>query len=77
LINFVHEIFVQKYFPGIPRQDAWSAAYYYICSLTQAPLVVTQKIPVSTLPKVESRPEFAPDHESGLRSDRGPAEYIL
>ena len=24
------------------------------------------------LPKVESRPEFAQDHESGLRSDRGP-----
>ncbi len=27
---------------------------------------------VSTLPQVESRPEFAQDHESGLRSDRGP-----
>ena len=26
----------------------------------------------STLPMVESRPEFAQDHESGLRSDRGP-----
>ena len=24
------------------------------------------------MPKVESRPEFAQDHESGLRSDRGP-----
>ena len=35
-------------------------------------MVVTQKLPVSTLPKVESRPEFAQDHESGLRSDRGP-----
>jgi hypothetical protein len=35
-------------------------------------MVVTQKLSVSTLPKVESRPEFAQDHESGLGSDRGP-----
>jgi hypothetical protein len=35
-------------------------------------MVVTQKLPVSTLLKVDSRPEFAQDHESGLRSDRGP-----
>ena len=42
------------------------------CGFAEAPLVVTQKLSVSTLPKVESRPEFAKDHESGLRSDRGP-----
>ena len=36
------------------------------------PLVVTQKLSVSTLPKVVSRPEFAQDHKSSLRSDRGP-----
>jgi hypothetical protein len=36
------------------------------------PRVVTQKLPVSTLLNVESRPEFTQDHESGLRSDRGP-----
>ena len=42
------------------------------CGFAEAPLVVTQKLPVSTLPKVESRPEFAQDHESGLRSDREP-----
>ena len=41
------------------------------CPFAEAPLVVTQKLPVSTLPKVESIPEFAQDHESGLRSDRG------
>ena len=35
-------------------------------------MVVTQKLPVSALPKVVSRPEFAKDHESGLRSDQGP-----
>jgi hypothetical protein len=35
-------------------------------------MVVTQKLSVSTLPKVESRPEFAQDHKSGLRSDRRP-----
>jgi hypothetical protein len=38
-------------------------------SLT-SPLVVTQKLSVSMLPNYESRPEFAQDHESGLRSDR-------
>jgi hypothetical protein len=27
---------------------------------------------ISTLPKVESGPEFAQDHKSGLRSDLGP-----
>ena len=43
-----------------------------VCSLKHPWLVVTQKLPVSTLLKVESRPEFAQDHESGLRSDRGP-----
>jgi hypothetical protein len=32
-----------------------------------------KNLPVSTLPKVESRPEFAQDHESGLRSEVGPA----
>ena len=42
------------------------------CGFAEAPLVVTQKLPVSTLLKVESRPEFAKDHESGIRSDRGP-----
>jgi hypothetical protein len=26
----------------------------------------------SNIPEVVSRPEFAQDHESGLRSDRGP-----
>ena len=40
-------------------------------SLKHRWLVVTQKLPVSTLPKVLSRPEFTQDHESGLRSDRG------
>jgi hypothetical protein len=45
---------------------------YTVCSLLKAPLVVTQKLPVSTLLKVEYRPEFAQDHESGLRSYRGP-----
>jgi hypothetical protein len=44
----------------------------HYCLFAEAPLVVTQKLPVSTLPKVESRPEFAQDHESGFRSDRGP-----
>jgi hypothetical protein len=40
-------------------------------SLLKAPLVITQKLLVSTLPKVESRPEFSQDHESSLRSDWG------
>jgi hypothetical protein len=44
-----------------------------VCSLKHpCALVVTQKLPVSTLLKAESRPEFAQDHESGLRSYRGP-----
>jgi hypothetical protein len=42
------------------------------CGFAQAPLVVTQKLPVSTLPKVESRAEFAQNHKSDLRSDWGP-----
>jgi hypothetical protein len=37
-----------------------------------SPLVVTKKLSVSTLPKVEYRPEFDQNHESGLKSDRGP-----
>jgi hypothetical protein len=50
-------------------------------------LVLAQKLPVSTfvlMPKVESRPEFAQGHESGLRSDRtgpwtgrGPADDVV
>jgi hypothetical protein len=40
-------------------------------------LVVTQKLPVLTLPKVESRPEFCQDHESGLRSDQGSSYYSI
>ena len=39
-------------------------------------MVVTQKFPFSKILEVVSRPEFAQDHESGLRSmlrsDRGP-----
>ena len=42
------------------------------CLFASAALVVTQKLPVSTLLKVESRPEFAQDHKSRLRSYRGP-----
>ena len=34
--------------------------------------MTTQNISVSIIPNVVSRPEFAQDHESGLRSDRGP-----
>jgi hypothetical protein len=34
--------------------------------------VVTQKNQFSNILEVVSRPEFAQDHESGLRSDRGP-----
>jgi hypothetical protein len=40
--------------------------------LLQFALVVTQKIPFSKILEVVSRPEFVEDHESGLRSDRGP-----
>jgi hypothetical protein len=39
--------------------------------------LVDIKSEVSTLPKVESRPEFSQDHESGLRSDRGPVHVVL
>jgi hypothetical protein len=35
-------------------------------------MIVTQKFPFSKILEVVSRPEFAQDHESGLRSDRGP-----
>ena len=50
-----------------------SAGQNSYCLFASAPLVITQKLPVLTLPKVVSRPEFAQDHTSGLRSDRGPA----
>ena len=42
------------------------------CGFDEFALVVTQKIPFSKILEVVSRPEFALDHESGLRSDRGP-----
>jgi hypothetical protein len=35
-------------------------------------MVVTPKNSLSKILEVVSRPEFAKDHESGLRSDRGP-----
>ena len=35
-------------------------------------LVVNQKLSFSKILEVGSSPEFAQDHESGLRSDRGP-----
>jgi hypothetical protein len=50
-----------------PLQIAMRQVY---CGFDEVPLVVTQKLPVSTSPKVESRLEFAQDLESGLRSDR-------
>ena len=42
--------------------------------LIKHPWSSPKKLPVSTLPKVESIhiPEFAQDYKSGLRSDRGP-----
>jgi hypothetical protein len=46
------------------------------CAFAKFALVVTQKVPFSKILEVVSmvvsRPEFAQDHESGLRSDRGP-----
>jgi hypothetical protein len=47
-----------------------------VLSVCLAALVVTQKLPVSALLKVESRPEFAQDHKSGLRSYRVPVVLI-
>jgi hypothetical protein len=35
-------------------------------------MVVTQNFSISKILEVVSRPEFAQDHESGLRSDQGP-----
>jgi hypothetical protein len=42
------------------------------CAFAEFALVVTQKIPFSKILEVVSRPEFAQDHGSGLKSDRGP-----
>jgi hypothetical protein len=42
------------------------------CFFVKAPMVSNQKISVSMMPKLVSRPEFAQDHQSGLRSDRAP-----
>ena len=41
------------------------------CAFAYFALVVTQKFSFSKILEVVSRPEFAQDHESGLRSDRG------
>jgi hypothetical protein len=42
------------------------------CAFAEALQVVTQKSSVSKILEVVSRPEFARDYGSGLRSDRGP-----
>jgi hypothetical protein len=56
---------------GIAREGERSDVPATVGSLKH-PWSSPKKLPVSMLPKVESRPEFAQDHKSGLKSDRGP-----
>jgi hypothetical protein len=57
----------------IPIFSSIDGTAWYCAFAFKFALVVTQKIPFSKiLEVVVSRPEFAQDHESGLRSDRGP-----
>ena len=49
---YAHLIIIEILDDIYARAQTWSTVEYY-CLFAKAPLVVTQKLPVSTLPKVE------------------------